>query len=250
MTCSQLSRTSSAGRASSADTIDSVNVRPRISFTPSTSATARGTSLDEPCSASSTSHAPPPSRCAAATASRVLPMPPGPTSVTSGARSSACWTTARSRSRPINRPRRRGRFPRRVSSVRNGGCSSSPSWKMRCSTDDTLEAERPEVAQVASIDQRRRQPRHQHLAAVGCGGKPGGDDHRRPEVALASLLGLTGVHADPDARGRRHRATAAERSPSAPRSPTTRRRGRDGRRRRTSHRRWRRRSRHDDRRRS
>ena len=49
MTCSQLSSTSSARRDCSAVTIDSVNVRPRLSFTSRTLATARGTSLDEPC---------------------------------------------------------------------------------------------------------------------------------------------------------------------------------------------------------
>ena len=143
MTCSQLSRTSSARRDCSAVTIDSVNVRPRLSFTSRTPATARGTSLDEPLPASSMSQAPPippppaltstSARSAAARASRVLPIPPGPTSVTIGEVASASRMISRSSSRPISRPSRRGRFPRWLSSIRNGGCSPSPSWRMRCS---------------------------------------------------------------------------------------------------------------------
>ena len=114
-----------------------VNVRPRLSFTFRTPATARGTSLDEPFAASSMSQAPPrmstSARCATASASRVLPIPPGPTSVTIGEAASASWMVSRSSSRPISRPRRRGRFPPRLASINNGGCSPSPSWTMRCS---------------------------------------------------------------------------------------------------------------------
>ena len=137
MTCSQLSRTSSAGRDCRAATIDWVRVRPgRSSVTRSVSATARGTSLDEAMSASSTSHAPhrwsTSARCAAASASRVLPIPPGPTNVTTGDRARASATASRSVSRPMSRPDRSGRFPRRPSSVRSGGCSPRPSWTERC----------------------------------------------------------------------------------------------------------------------
>ena len=82
MTCSQLSRTSSAGRDCNAATSDWVRVRPGCSLTPRVSATTRGTSLDEVMLVRSMSHAPDRPRsascCAAARASRVLPIPPGP----------------------------------------------------------------------------------------------------------------------------------------------------------------------------
>ena len=64
--------------------------------------------------------------------------------------------------------------------------------------DDTLEAERPEVTQVGSVEQCRRHPGHQRLAAMAGGGKPSRDDQGRTEVALSPLLGLTGVQPDPN----------------------------------------------------
>ena len=64
--------------------------------------------------------------------------------------------------------------------------------------DDALEAERPEVTQVAPVEQCRRHAGHQRLAAMTGGGKPGRDDQGRTEVALPPLLGLTGVQADPN----------------------------------------------------
>ena len=62
--------------------------------------------------------------------------------------------------------------------------------------DHALEAERPEVTQTAVVQQCDRHRRDQRLAAVTGGGKPGGDDDRRAEVALPSLLGLTSVQTD------------------------------------------------------
>ena len=111
ITCSQLSRITSASRDRNAVTIDSVSVRPGVSVTPIASATARGTSAGSPTSASSISHPSPVHRCAAAIASRVLPIPPGPTRVTTGwvaSASSIVWTSV---PRPISGPSCRGRLP-------------------------------------------------------------------------------------------------------------------------------------------
>jgi hypothetical protein len=68
--------------------------------------------------------------------------------------------------------------------------------------DHAVEAKRPEVAQVGSVapvaslarvEQRRRHPGQQCLAAMADRGKTGRDDHGGTEVALRSLLGLPGV---------------------------------------------------------
>ena len=251
MTCSQLSRTSSARRDCSAATIDAVNVLPRLSFTFRTLATARGTSLDEPLAASSMSQAPPlvstSTRCATARASLVLPIPPGPTSVTIGDVARAPWMVSSSSSRPISRPRRCGRFPPRLASIRNGGCSPSPSWTMRCSATTPSRRNVPRSRRSLPVEQRGRRPGQQRLAAVAGGREPRRDDHGRTEVALPPLLGLAGVQADPNPDGDVRRATVRGRSRLAARWPIRRRRWLGGRPRRTSRHRWRRRSRRDDR---
>ena len=103
MTCSQLSSTRRAERDCRAAITDWVRLRPGPSLTSRTSATARGTSLDEAMLASSISHTPPTrstSDIPTARASRVLPIPPGPTSVTTGECERASPMTSRSFSRP------------------------------------------------------------------------------------------------------------------------------------------------------
>ena len=89
MTCSQLSMSSNAGRDRRTATIDCGQAAPRTLRDPSASATARGTSagradlrqLDQPGAAPRVAGR---RGAAAASASRVLPIPPGPTRVTTG----------------------------------------------------------------------------------------------------------------------------------------------------------------------
>ena len=257
MTCSQLSRTSSARCDCRAVTIDAVNVRPRLSLTSRTLATARGTSLEEPCAGQLDEP------CAATPGGAGVDVGPvgrgqGEPRLADPSRPherddrgrgrAPSPMSSRSSSRPISRPRRRGRFPRRLSSVRSGGCSPSPSWRMRCSPTTPSRRNVPRSRRLAAVEQRRRHAGHQRLAAVTGGGEPRRDDHGRTEVALSPLLGLTGVQPDPHPDLDVRRATARP-SIAACSSvgPGGRRRWPDGRPRRTSRHRWRRRTRRDDR---
>ena len=83
--CSQLSRIKSSSRDSRYSRSLSMNGRPGCSTTPNASATACGTSVGSASGASSTSHTPSANslarRLATSSASRVLPAPPEPVSV-------------------------------------------------------------------------------------------------------------------------------------------------------------------------
>jgi hypothetical protein len=85
-TCSQLSRTKRISRSLRSSAIASVGERPGISRMLRTLATAWGTSQGSETGASSTHYTPSSKRAVASSATaearRVLPMPPGPVSVT------------------------------------------------------------------------------------------------------------------------------------------------------------------------
>ena len=98
-----------------------------------TAATAPSTPAGSRTGASSHSHAPSayrPATCpAACTASRVLPTPPGPVSVTTRASPSVAPVCSSSRSRPMNELTCTGRLPVRSATVRIGGKSAGrPAW--------------------------------------------------------------------------------------------------------------------------
>ena len=86
-TCSQLSNTSSRDRPSKAAAMLSAMLIPGCWVMPSTAATASGTAAGSPTAASSITHTPSgkslADRAATSSASRVLPTPPTPVSVTS-----------------------------------------------------------------------------------------------------------------------------------------------------------------------
>lgn len=105
--------------------MESVSVRPSLPVIPSVSAVALGTSSGSVIVASSTSHTRRRSsvrdRWAAASASVVFPMPPGPMSVTTGDRVIASAIRSSSLSRPKSWRGRRGRLPLTTREVRSGG---------------------------------------------------------------------------------------------------------------------------------
>ena len=90
-TCSQLSTTSSSRRPASASATVSINAASPCGVMPSAVAIAAGTDAGSPTGASSTIHTPsgssPASSAPTSTASRVLPTPPTPLSVTKPVRS-------------------------------------------------------------------------------------------------------------------------------------------------------------------
>ena len=122
--CSQLSRISSSGweRRASKSAVRSRPASSRRLRTPAISCSIRAGSDS---SASSTSHVPPgySSRASAASckASRVLPVPPVPTSVTIRESASLACAAARSASRPIKEVRDAGRLVGNKSGRRSGG---------------------------------------------------------------------------------------------------------------------------------
>ena len=105
-TCSQLSTISSASLVRSCAAIVSASGRPGSSRTPSAEAAAAATRSGRATGASSTSHTPPGYRpdacCPALRASRVLPDPPGPVSVSRRDSPSSSSIVASSDSRPMN----------------------------------------------------------------------------------------------------------------------------------------------------
>ncbi len=116
MTCSQLSSSSRRSFPRRNSTTPSSAGRPAVSGTPSARPTPSTTRPGSASGASSTSQAPSPwpstrspARCSI---SRVLPVPPTPTSVTSRSRSSAPRIWRSSRERPTNEVSSGGRFVR------------------------------------------------------------------------------------------------------------------------------------------
>ena len=105
-TCSQLSSTTSSSRSASARTSPAVGVGISRSDTPSACATLAGTRAGSVSGASSTSRAPSPKPASASaatrSASRVLPHPPAPVSVTTLAARRRSSTAAISGPRPTS----------------------------------------------------------------------------------------------------------------------------------------------------
>ena len=104
---------------------------------------------------------------AASRASRVLPVPPGPVSVTTRAPPSILESTsASSACLPTNELAGRGRLVFEI--VLRGGNEPSPSWKMRNRYIDVLEAMLAKVTQLKRLrlEQRHRRRRQHHLAPV------------------------------------------------------------------------------------
>jgi len=123
--CSQLSRTTRICFARRYSRMLPSNVRPCRGATPSVEATTCTNDSASRAVASSHSHAPSTNRGAtsAATciASRVLPTPPTPVTVTRRVSRSAATSEATSSSRPTNEVSCTDRFPGTASSVRKGG---------------------------------------------------------------------------------------------------------------------------------
>jgi hypothetical protein len=133
-TCSQLSRQSSARRSRSSVATERAAPTRGSTGTPSVAATSSATSSG-PVTASSSTHQTPSGHSAVAAtcaASRVLPLPPGPASVTSRGPASNCRTWRTSVSRPTNPVSCTGRLFGTVSSERSGrGSGVPPSSKTR-----------------------------------------------------------------------------------------------------------------------
>ena len=126
-TCSQLSNTSSRVRPSNAAATLSAMLMPGCWVTPSTAATASGTAAGSPTAASSITHTPSgklsANRAATSSASRVLPTPPTPVSVTSRCALSAASSSASSVARPTKLVFDGRRLPCVGSTVFRGGKS-------------------------------------------------------------------------------------------------------------------------------
>ena len=138
--CSQLSSISSSALLvrKNSTTLPAVD-RPGRGRARSAAATAWAIASPSPAACSSHSHAPSPKdgswSATACSASRVLPTPPGPVTVTNGDPCIAAASPASSPARPTNELSCTGRFPANASSVRSGGNSprrpGPVSWKIR-----------------------------------------------------------------------------------------------------------------------
>ena len=110
--CSQLSSTISTGRSATYSAMASATSCPGVSGTPSLDATVGPTMPGSSIWASSTQQTPPgkdlAAEAAAASASRVFPVPPGPVRVSRRLRARACTMSPSSLSRPTSGVRRTG----------------------------------------------------------------------------------------------------------------------------------------------
>ena len=131
-TCSQLSITRRIRRSASARPSAASAASPGRTATPAAAAIAAGTAVGSRTEASSTRKTPsgksPSMVRATSTARRVLPVPPGPSSVTIRELPRASATAAISRCRPTNAVTSAGRFVGVMAEVRRGRASgASPS---------------------------------------------------------------------------------------------------------------------------
>ena len=170
------------------------------------------------------------SSAAAATARLVLPIPPGPVSVTSRARS----VPSRRSSSPSSSlaPEQGSRLDRQAPLA-----EASKGWELvateleepdRCS--DVLQPVLAEVAQLElAVEERACRLRDDDLAAVAGRRDPSRLVHGEPDVALVGQRRLAGVHAHPDPhrpRGQRalgvrsRRDGAPRRAERRPRTPS------------------------------
>ena len=230
-----------ASRRGSAPRLSATGTAP-LSLSPSVCAIVGSTSAGSAIGASATKNTPcgksSTSSAAAWSPSRVLPVPPGPVSVSrrTSSRRSCSTTAATSRSRPISGVGWTGRFVGRFSSVRNGGNSlgspSITSCESRCGRVQVLEPVLAEVAQRDPVgqlvlDELARRLRDQHLPAVASRADPRRARHVEPDVPRRPDRRLAGVDPDPD------RAAASPPSRAAPARPPGSPRPRSGTRRRT-----------------
>ena len=205
---------------------------------PSTVAIAAGTEAGSPTDASSTIHTPsgnsPASSAPASSASRVLPTPPTPLSVTSRFDRTSSATSSTTASRPTSELSCCGRLPANVSTPRSTGNSAgSPSattWytairprrpRSRCS---------PSGRSVTPVAQQHLgRVGHEHLTAVRERHQPRRAVHLGAEVVPVALDRRAGVQPHPhrEVHGRCRRAAApATRSPRPPRRRQSRTRPR------------------------
>ncbi len=124
-TCSQLSTTRRSRRPRNASATVSMSAAPLWGVMPSTVAMAAGTDAGSAIDASSTSHTPstnsPATSAPTSSASRVLPTPPTPVSVTSRCERVRSATSATVCSRPMSELNCCGRFPAKGSTLRSSG---------------------------------------------------------------------------------------------------------------------------------
>ena len=217
---------SSPSRAASAPTTSSPGSR----RAPTASPTAGSTSAGSVTAVSGTKTAPPDRSasiaCAASSARRVFPMPPGPVRVTSRVRlsRSSATTVAMSSSRPMQLPGGVGTCHRRPSVCRGGKSTGRPattSWYSRAGPSKSFSRCSPRSRRVAPsgsvvAHQGRRGLGQQDLAAVARrrrsgrrGAPPGSRSSRRPQRPHRC--------AGPSAPGRRSPgARVARPAPAAP----------------------------------
>ncbi len=134
-TCSQLSTTISSRLCFNVETMPLTTSPSATALRPRPAANASSTAPAMATVASSTYQQPSGKVGAAAAAasidSRVLPVPPTPSRVTTRCPASSATTSAISVSRPTNSLSSVGMFPARASGVRSAGNSSAPSWNSR-----------------------------------------------------------------------------------------------------------------------
>ncbi len=143
---------------------------------------------------------------AACSASRVLPTPPGPVTVTSGDRAIAAASPASSPARPTNELSWTGRFPANASSVRSGGKSARRPGPGQLEDPhrpgQIPQPVLPQVHQGAPVrqvlaHQQLRRPRHQRLPAMPGGHQPGAPVQRLVQVLLPAQHPLIGQQPHP-----------------------------------------------------
>ena len=143
---------------------------------------------------------------AACSASRVLPTPPGPVTVTSGDRAIAAASPASSPARPTNELSCTGRFPANASSVRSGGNSAAQPGPGQLEDPhrpgQIPQPVLPQVHQRAPLrqvitHQQLGGPRHQHLPAMPGRHQPGAPVQRLVQVMLPAQHPLIGQQPHP-----------------------------------------------------
>ncbi len=158
-----MSSTSRALRSARATSTESSTLRPCCSPRPSASATADPTIAGSVTGTRSTNHTPsskaPVRSAATASASRVLPTPPGPVAVTSRCALTASHSSARSLARPMNGFNGDGRPPsarlvrsaRAVSAARPASARRSRTPSLRSNEDTWVSTVRTEMNSCAPI---------------------------------------------------------------------------------------------------
>ncbi len=226
MRCSQLSRTRRSRFVRSASTMP-CHRSPGPVPTPRTLPTTCTESVDVGGGRTS-SHSQTPSGSRGSTSaatwsdSRVLPMPPTPVRVTTGAVSSAAATFWSSRSRPTNDLARRGRLFGKFVERAEGREVPAEGARPRVGRCARCARGRAGRARRGRAPRRRRPAASRSSASVACDTiscppcasrrHPGGTVDRGAEVVAVAERGLTGVHAHADPQGLRASTTSSARS--------------------------------------